>query len=359
MTEDKIFTAIGLMSGTSLDGVDIALLKSDGVSIMSIGPFDSVPYQARFKQRLFNQLGQVSVPKALEEELTLIHANVICDFMKINNISKSDIDVIGFHGQTIYHNPKEKLTFQIGDGCLLAKLLDLKVVNNFRLSDVENGGQGAPLVPIYHQTLAKDIKKPLAIINIGGVSNVTFIGNQELIAFDTGPGNAPLDDIVFKRLGLSFDKNGEIAQSGVINKSILKKFLSHSFFARPPPKTLDRNSFNYRDLLDCEIEDALATVIEFIAKSISKSQDYFPQVVDNWYVSGGGSYNITLMKAISEALNFDVFPVNKLGWNADALEAQAFAFLAVRSLLGMPISFPNTTGVSKAMTGGVINIPPR
>jgi len=357
MTEDKIFTAIGLMSGTSLDGVDIALLTSDGFSIISTGPFGSVPYQAQFKQRLFNQLGKTSVPKALEEELTVIHANVIFNFLKANNISKSDIDVIGFHGQTIYHNPKEKLTFQIGDGYLLARLLDRIVVNNFRVADVENGGQGAPLVPIYHQTIAKDIKKPVAIINIGGVSNVTYIDDQELIAFDTGPGNAPLDDIVFQRLGLSFDNGGKIAQSGIINRSILKQFLAHSFFESPPPKTLDRNNFDYGDLVECKVEDALATVVEFIAQSISKSREYFPQSVDKWYVSGGGSHNTVLIRAISEALNSDVLPVNILGWNADALEAQAFAFLAVRSILDLPISFPNTTGVSEAITGGVVNNP--
>ena len=357
MTKDKIFTAIGLMSGTSLDGVDVALLKTDGFSIISSGPFGSVPYQAQFKQRLFDQLGEVSVPKTLEEELTVIHANVVFDFLKDNNILKSDIDVIGFHGQTIYHNPKEKLSFQIGDGYLLAKLLDRIVVNNFRATDVENGGQGAPLVPIYHQTLAKDIKKPVAIINIGGVSNVTFIGDHELIAFDAGPGNAPLDDIIFQKLGLSYDKDGKLAQSGVINKSILKQFLAHSFFESPPPKTLDRNNFDYQNLVGCKVEDALATVVEFIAKSISKTREYFPQSVDKWYVSGGGSHNTTLVKSISKALNHDVLSVNRLGWNSDALEAQAFAFLAVRSILGLPISFPNTTGVLEPMTGGIVNNP--
>ena len=270
---------------------------------------------------------------------------------------KNSVDLIGFHGHTIDHRPHEGVTTQIGDGKLLSQLTGISVVNDFRSEDVRKGGQGAPLVPIYHKALFENEEKPVAIVNIGGVANVTWIGKneEELLAFDTGPGNALIDDLIKAKTGNNFDKGGNIAKSGKVNAKILNEFMENDFFTKKPPKSLDRNHFTPISKNNgISTEDAAATYAAFTAKSIAISANFFPSKPSKWVIAGGGRYNMAIMDALKNSLQ-NVVTSDELGINGDVLEAQAFAFLAVRSLLNLPNSFPGTTGTTQTVSGGVIN----
>ena len=356
---EKHTKAIGLMSGTSADGVDVAYIDTDGKEFVFFGPSQSFGFPRVLKDRLINTKVDDETNSIIEKDLTLFHFESIKKFMKINNLSKDNIDLVGFHGHTIYHNPGDRVTVQLGDGKLLAKCLEIPVINDFRSEDVKNGGEGAPLTPIFHSVLAKRLKKPLAILNIGGVANVTWVGKQidELMAFDVGPGNAMIDDWVFSQGLGDYDKNGNIAANGFVNADILNQYLSHDFFQEKPPKSLDRNSFSLELVKGLTIEDATATLSEFTTESVRNSQVFFPSPVTQWIVCGGGRLNGELMRMLRVKLDSQVVRSEEVGWDGDALEAQAFAFLAVRSLMKLPLSFPNTTGVKKPTVGGVLNLP--
>ena len=356
---EKHTKAIGLMSGTSADGVDVAYIDTDGKEFVFFGPSQSFGFPRVLKDRLINTKVDDETNSIIEKDLTLFHFESIKKFMKINNLSKDNIDLVGFHGHTIYHNPGDRVTVQLGDGKLLARSLEIPVINDFRSEDVKNGGEGAPLTPIFHSVLAKTLEKPVAILNIGGVANVTWVGKQidELIAFDVGPGNAMIDDWVFSHGLGDYDKNGAIAAGGFGNADILNQYLSHDFFREKPPKSLDRNSFSLELVKGLTIEDATATLSEFTAESIRNSQVFFPSPVTQWIVCGGGRLNGELMRMLRVKLDAQVVRSEEVGWDGDALEAQAFAFLAVRSMMKLPLSFPNTTGVKKSTVGGVLNLP--
>jgi len=355
MEAPKIYTALGLMSGTSLDGIDAAIIKTDGHSITYFGPFESKAYTENFKDRLRAVLGKQKVSPVLEKDLTYQHAALLGElYAKYEQLSL-EIDVIGFHGHTIHHDPNQHFTLQVGDGDLLAELLNTTVVSNFRSADILAGGQGAPLTPIYHKALAKKFSDTTVIVNIGGVANVSFINDKALLAFDTGPGNAPIDDLMRKKVGVAYDKDGEVARQGQINKKILAKLLTHSYFSEEPPKSLDRNQFDFSCVNDLAIEDAAATLVAFTVETIALSLEYFPETNTRWLATGGGRHNSFMMDELSKRLGLKVVPVEDVGWNGDAVEAQAFAFLAVRSLLNLPLSFPSTTGVRVALTGGDIH----
>ena len=356
---EKHTKAIGLMSGTSADGVDVAYIDTDGKEFVFFGPSQSFGFPRVLKDRLINTKVDDETNSIIEKDLTLFHFESVKKFMQINNLSKDNIDLVGFHGHTIYHNPRDRVTVQLGDGKLLARSLEIPVINDFRSEDVKNGGEGAPLAPIFHSVLAKTLKKPVAILNIGGVANVTWVGKQidELIAFDVGPGNAMIDDWVFWHGLGDYDKNGGIAASGFVNADILNQYLSHDFFHEKPPKSLDRNSFSLELVKGLTIEDATATLSEFTAESIRNSQVFFPSPVTQWIVCGGGRLNGELMRMLRVKLDAQVVRSEEVGWDGDALEAQAFAFLAVRSMMKLPLSFPNTTGVKKSTVGGVLNLP--
>jgi len=269
-------------------------------------------------------------------------------------ITKADVDLIGFHGHTIDHRPQERMTWQIGDGALLAELTGIDVVNDFRSADVKEGGQGAPLVPLFHAALVKDNEKPVAVLNIGGVANVTYISENNIIAFDTGPGNAMLDDWVFQHNGKSYDEDGELSLEGNINEEALAKLVSNAYFEETPPKSLDRNHFSMDVVTALSLNDGAATLAAFTAESIALGAKFFPQEVKSWYVSGGGRHNKRIMSELSSRLSGDVHNIEDLGFDGDALEAQAFAYLAVRSIRKLPLSLPSTTGVKKSsVTGGV------
>jgi anhydro-N-acetylmuramic acid kinase len=348
--------AIGLMSGTSGDGIDAALLKTDGERIVETGPGIGEAYDPAFRVRLKSAYGQWDAPAGLERELTERHAAVVLRLVAQAGMNPREIGVVGFHGQTILHEPDRHRTRQIGDGALLAELTGIPVVNDFRSADMAAGGEGAPLAPVYHRALAAGLEKPVAMLNIGGVSNVTFIGEGDaLIAFDTGPGNALIDDWAMRHTGEPVDRDGALAKSGRVDEAAVARFLENPYFNRPAPKSLDRDAFKAFSLGAMSVADGAATLTAITAASIAAGVARLPAPPKRWLVCGGGRHNPVLMAALRARLGVAVDPIEAIGWDGDLIEANAFAFLAVRSLNGQPLSFPGTTGVRQPTTGGVVH----
>ncbi len=360
MMSEKILTAVGLMSGTSLDGVDVALIDTDGAGMVKAGPGLGIPYDPSFREQLHGCLGKTADHPGVADiarELTLRNAAAVNRLLDENGLTPSDIDVIGFHGQTILHRPDQRLTVQIGDGALLARETGCPVVSDFRTADVAAGGQGAPFAPLYHAALAEGLEKPLAVLNIGGVGNVTYIGGAletQLLAFDTGPGNALLDDWCAANIGQAMDEGGRLARGGTVDQAHLAALLENDYFALKPPKSLDREDFSNATLSGMAAADGAATLAALSVAAIVRAQDHFPAPVLRWLVTGGGRKNGFLMEKLAHGLAVPVDPVEAVGWDGDLLEAQAFAYLAVRSLSGMATSLPTTTGVPEPICGGVL-----
>lgn len=357
MEKSTTHTVIGLMSGTSLDGVDAALMRTDGRDHIERLNFITIPYDDEMRSMIRRCLGRRADDDGfvarMEMELTRAHAAAVDWLLSKAGRSPQDIDLIGFHGQTIAHDPTAKFTWQVGNGAMLARLTGIDVVNDFRSADVAAGGQGAPLIPLYHAALSSSLPKPAAILNIGGVANVTYIGaDGEIIAFDTGPGNALLNDWVKKHLNREYDENGMLARQGRVNEDILGGWLSHPYFAKKPPKSLDRDAWDVNHISGSTAADGAATLTAFTVRAIAAARDHFPAPVKNWYVTGGGRHNALMMESLRAALSAPVEPVEKQGWNGDALEAEGFGWLAVRSVSGLPLSVPGTTGVPAPQTGG-------
>jgi anhydro-N-acetylmuramic acid kinase len=345
------------MSGTSLDGVDAAWLETDGVHVTALGPSLTVPYDPKLRSdlRVILDLAPTLHPDdprliSAVERLTDYHVQAV------RALSRS-ADIIGFHGQTILHQPNRGRTWQVGDAAALARKIGVPVVFDFRSADIAAGGQGAPLAPIYHAALADRLPKPVTVLNIGGVANVTWIGaGGELIAFDTGPGNGPLDDWSARHTGQAFDRDGLLARSGRIDQGVLHALLSHPFFRLSAPKSLDRLDFTRA--LEASganalaVADGAATLAAFTVEAIVMAA--FPEPPRRWLVCGGGRYNPVIMDGLAYRLGVPVQPVETVGWDGDALEAQCFGFLAARVCRGLALSFPSTTGVSSPTTGGQI-----
>ena len=361
----KLTTAIGLMSGTSLDGIDVALIRTDGENIVQRGPSQTYAYSDEQRNILRaalreakNLIRRDERPSGLaraETALTDWHVQAVESFLKTN---PATIDVIGFHGQTVFHRPEIKLTIQLGDGKALAKRLGMPVVYDMRAADVAAGGQGAPFVPVYHRALAANLpERPIAFVNIGGVANITWIGaDGEMIAFDTGPGNALLNDWAMKHLGLPQDTGGTLALKGKVNDEILDAALALPYFNLPPPKSLDRNAFEALSLDRLSPEDGAATLVAFTKASIMLANDWFPSSPKRYIVCGGGRHNPAIMSALRGGS--ELFQTaEEVGLNGDSIEAEAWAYLAVRSQKKLPLSFPMTTKVSQPMTGGVLALP--
>jgi anhydro-N-acetylmuramic acid kinase len=347
------------MSGTSLDGIDVAAIASDGREAVTPGPALTMPYPAAFRERLRAVLGGAA-PKAeieaVEAELTRLHAEAVAQFRAAH--PAADAALIGFHGHTILHEPQKRRTWQIGDGALLARLTGTEIVADFRSADVASGGEGAPLAPLYHAALAAPLDKPLAVLNLGGVANVTWLGlgaddnPDDILAFDTGPGNAMLDDWVRRHTGQACDRDGALAGAGGASAAHVARFLAAPYFARRPPKSLDRDAF--RDFMPDGLTpaDGAATLVEMTVAAIAAARAHFPAPAREFLVTGGGRRNPVLMAALARRLAVPVRPVEAAGWDGDALEAQAFAYLAVRSVLGLPLSLPSTTGAPRPVCGG-------
>ena len=349
-------TALGLMSGTSLDGVDIALVETDGETVRSTGPAMTVAYDSAMRDRLRSILGGGGPVAEVELDVTRFHALVIEDFRAQYPEDTRAVAVIGFHGHTILHRPHERRTWQIGDGALLSTLVGLPVVNDFRSADVQAGGQGAPLVPVYHRALAHGLEGPLAVLNIGGVANVTWIGGDgSMLAFDTGPGGALLDDWVVRHTGEPMDRDGVLSRAGTVLDGAVSAFAAHPYFSRLPPKSLDRDEFGglAQSLVHgAAAADGAATLAAITVQCVAMAARHFPQPVRRWLVCGGGRHNPVIMERLAQVLGQSVEAVEVVGWDGDALEAQAFGFLAVRSLRGLPLTYPGTTGGPAPSTGG-------
>ena len=361
------------MSGTSLDGIDAALIETDGFDYVRPLDFHYVPYTAEERAVIRPCFGQRDRNDekvlAAEKLITTRHADAVLELLEKVQKNPSQIDFIGFHGQTIYHAPKEGITHQIGDGALLAEKTGIDVIYDFRSHDVSAGGEGAPLAPVYHKALAKSAKLslPVVFLNIGGVANISWVGagEEDLIAFDTGPGNALIDDWMARRTGERFDKHGIYASQGEVLNEYLQEWLTHSYFTQKPPKSLDRDEWDIAalgrvvtDMDSISIEDGAATLAEFTVQGIIKSLEYMPEKPAAWYAAGGGRHNRTIMKRLAVVLGEqnagELLPIDELGWDGDAIEAECFAYLAVRSYLEEPISYPLTTGVSKPLSGGIL-----
>lgn len=363
--------AIGLMSGTSLDGVDVALIETDGVDLERTGPSSYRPYSDAERGLLRRALAaavalsdRTARPGALadaEALVTAAHVEAVDHFLEEHGFARTDIGIVGFHGQTVLHRPQSHLTVQIGDGEALARRLGMPVAYDFRAADVAAGGQGAPLVPIYHRALAAklDCPRPIAVVNIGGVANLTWIdADAGLMAFDTGPGNALLDDFILARTGQPCDQDGAAAARGTIDEGLVAELCRHPYFARKPPKSLDRNAFAGVDLAAASVADGAATLTALTVETLATALDHVPRPPATFIIAGGGARNRTLMGMLSARLRpARVFAADAVGWAGDAVEAQAFAYLAARTARGLPITFPGTTGVPSAMPGGVVAMP--
>ena len=351
------------MSGTSLDGIDVAALATDGRRRVDVGPALTLPYHSAFRERLRSVLGGTA-PSAeiavVEAELTGLHAAAVAEFRARH--AHVAVDLVGFHGHTILHRPAERRTWQIGDGARLARLVGVDVVADFRSADVAAGGEGAPLAPLYHAALAARLAKPVAILNLGGVGNLTWIGDKEanILAFDTGPGNALIDDWVRRHTGTAADVDGALALAGRASAGHVARFLEHPYFARLPPKSLDRDEFRLAIPDDLALADGAATLTEISAAAVAAAIRHLPATPREWLVCGGGRRNPALMAALARRLAAPVRAVESVGWDGDALEAEAFAYLAVRSILGLPTSLPTTTGAPHPVCGGqLFRAPPR
>src|ERR1700676_3801938 len=346
-----MMTAIGLMSGTSLDGVDVALIETDGKRVKSFGPSGYRPYTDHERSLLRQALTEaVNLPqrdarpgilREAERAVTLAHAEAVATFTAQHHISREDVDIVGFHGQTVLHRPAQKMTVQIGDAMALAKAIHIPVMHDFRAADVAAGGQGAPFVPVYHRALAQSLERegPIVVVNIGGVSNITYIdGADTLIACDTGPGNALLDDYMFRTTGQVLDCEGRMAAQGTTDEAWVARALEHPFFTVPPPKSLDRNDFTSLALREMPAADGAATLTAFTAAAIARVVPLLPKLPRSWIVAGGGARNLTMVRMLRARLApATVEAADALGWSADSIEAQAFGFLAPRGLERLPL----------------------
>ena len=376
--------AIGLMSGTSLDGIDAALIETDGEAFVRPIAFRGEPYSDAARAQLaeatrmaltFDKPRASPPVVAAGELITRAHVFAVHKLLADAGVAAAAVDVIGFHGQTIAHRPDRRWTWQIGDGAAVARATGIATVSDFRSADVAAGGQGAPLLPVYHAALAAGLEGPVAVLNLGGVGNITFIpggtdmhdsremsperaqmmDRDGLVAFDTGPANGLIDSWVEAETGARYDAGGALAASGRVDETVLTAMLDHPFFDAPPPKSLDRNDFTIQPARGLSAADGAATLTAFTAATVAEALRHLPARPVRLLVAGGGRHNPTMLAMIAERTGLVVEPTDVLGWNGDALEAEGFAYMAVRTLKGLAISFPGTTGVPVAMAGGVVD----
>jgi anhydro-N-acetylmuramic acid kinase len=350
----KIYKSIGLMSGTSMDGIDLALIESNGKSVINRKNFFYRPYSKDFKKRLASLIynsPRLQEIKSVENDLTLLHAQIVQEFLAENKIAAAEIALIAFHGHTIFHDPEHQITWQIGNGHLLAHKTGINVVSDFRTRDVILGGQGAPLVPIYHFYLFHKQPRPTAILNIGGISNITYFSSNDendIEAFDICFGNAPLDDLMKVKFGQDFDKNGELAKSGNVDFILADRILQNEIFHKKPPKSFDRDFFAtlLSPINSLKVEDALATFAYMHAKAVQINLGFLEKKPAEIFVCGGGRKNAAIMDEMKQWLSgISIRTAEEIGFNGDSIEAEAFAFLGIRHLLELPVSFRKTTGV--------------
>lgn len=357
--------AIGLMSGTSLDGIDAALIDTDGEGDTRLIAFRGEAYSDAARAELaaatalaltFDRPRASPPIVAAADLITRTHVLAVHKLLAQAERVAGDIGVIGFHGQTIAHRPDRGWTWQIGDGAALAKATGITTVSDMRSADVASGGQGAPLLPVYHAALVADLPKPVAVLNLGGVGNITYIGGDgALVAFDTGPANGLIDSWVESEVGARFDAGGALAARGRVDEAVLTAMLDHPYFMAAPPKSLDRNDFTIQPARGLATADGAATLTAFTAATIAEAIDRLPTRPRRLLVVGGGRHNPTMLAMIAARTGLTPEPADAIGWNADSIEAEGWAYMAVRALKGLPISFPGTTGAPHPMTGGTID----
>ncbi len=356
--EFKHLNIIGLMTGTSMDGIDISLVKTNGIDLQNLNENYFYEYDSKTKDVFLNLLknnlsDNLNIKRDLDKLITEEHFKALKDLKILEQC-----DLVGFHGQTIYHNAQDGLSLQVGDPTLLSELIKKNVIYDFRSRDMQLGGQGAPLAPIYHKLLIQNnkLELPSCFLNIGGVANLTYWDGQILHGFDTGPGNGLMDTFIRSISQNFYDKNGEIASKGIPNKVLIQSFLNDIFFKKSPPKSLDRNSFKiyYDKLLKKKLStpDTLATLLAFTVESIVAAIDILPKKIKSIVVTGGGYKNIYLMKCLKNKLKIKFYRENELNANFDFVESELIAYLSARSIYKLPFTFPSTTGVSISSSGG-------
>ena len=366
-------TALGLMSGTSMDGIDLAVISTDGENHVERGPSSFVAYEAAFSRRIEEALEtakdiveRTARPgdlERLEREITLRHAGAVERLLLNLPEPWRKPDVIGFHGQTVLHRPGQALTVQLGDGPLLAEKTGLPVAWDMRANDMVHGGQGAPLAPVYHAALARSLpdelrRFPVAFVNVGGISNVTFVPERgDPVAFDCGPGNTLIDRWVSTNAGVPIDQNGRIASEGGVIERVVRAYLANPFFEMPGPKSLDRNDFTLAEAQGLELADGARTLAAVTARAIFDAARQMPAMPRRWVLCGGGRKNPLIVSDLADLVapaKADVVLAEELGFDGDAMEAEAWGYLAVRSVKGLPLTFPTTTGCRKPVSGGVL-----
>ena len=362
---DNSFIALGLMSGTSLDGIDASIIKSDGENNLDIIDNKYFNYPEEFRKRLSTFIlninnradieENINIYKSLERDLTLYHSRISQSIINDNNCK---IQLVGLHGQTIIHKPKDGYSVQMGDAKLLSQLLNEKVIYNFRANDIKNNGEGAPLTPIYHKLLIKkfQINDPTIILNIGGISNYTYYFKDKFMAKDLGPGNVLIDEYLNKTKGIKFDNNGDIASSGNINQDIINQFYEHEIYNVEEKHSYDRKEFDINFVKGLEFADAIATLTYFTALIISNNIKKIFKNKINIILCGGGRKNFTLVNHLKNLIKYEIKLIDDFNIDGDFIESQAFAYLSIRSYLKKPISYPSTTNVTIPVTGGEIII---
>ncbi|WP_183983374.1 anhydro-N-acetylmuramic acid kinase [Sphingomonas jinjuensis] len=357
--------AIGLMSGTSLDGIDAALIETDGDAYVKPLAFRGEPYSDAARAQLaaatvtaltYDKPRPSPEIVAATELLDRAHVFAVHKLLREAGVDAADVGVIGYHGQTVAHRPDRGWTWQIGDGAVLAQATGITTVSDLRSADVAAGGQGAPLLPVYHRALTAGLEKPVAVLNLGGVGNITFVGSDgALIAFDTGPANGLVDSWVEATTGARFDADGALAAGGRVDEAVLTAMLDHPYFDSPAPKSLDRSDFTVQPARGLSPADGAATLTAFTAESAALALRQLPERPRRLIVVGGGRLNPVMLAMIGDRTGLSPEAGESLGWNGDATEAEGWAYMAVRALGGEPISFPGTTGAPKPMTAGKIN----
>lgn len=369
-------TALGLMSGTSMDGIDLAMLRTDGEGVVERGPGFFAPYDAGFRRRLEEGLQTAKAITRrderpgdlaeLEREITQRHGDAVAQFLAtLSGSGWEKPDVIGFHGQTVLHRPQEGVTVQLGDGALLRQRTGIPTVHDMRANDMRHGGQGAPLVPVYHAALAQGMPArfagqwPVVFVNIGGISNITYVSEQgDPIAFDSGPGNALIDQWVQREGGVPYDADGAIASEGGVVDAVIRRYLEKPFFGKAGPKSLDRLDFTLDEAGGLELADGARTLAAVSAGAILKAAEHMPVQPRLWIICGGGRKNphiVADLRAGASKAGAAVILAEDAGLDGDAMEAEAWAYLAVRSLRGLPLTFPTTTGCRGPVSGGVVS----
>lgn len=354
-----------------MDGIDVALVRTDGEAVVERGAFLSLPYEPAFRDQLKQALEDAKTIRhrderpgdllRMEKDLTLRHAEAVALFLRQQQLRPEQIDLIGFHGQTVLHRPDEALTVQLGDGSLLAAETGIDVVYDMRANDMVHGGQGAPLVPVYHQALAQQLgadRWPLCFVNIGGISNLTFLDrNGTIIGFDSGPGNTLIDQWVEAHAGIPYDDGGRIASEGSVIMALAERYLDNPFFTAETRRSLDRNDFRPPEGQEAELSDGARTLAYVSAAAILKSAGHLPTFPRTFVICGGGRLNRTIMNdlvGLAAQKGADVLTAEAAGFDGDAMEAEAWAYLAVRSGKGLPLTYPGTTGVQQPVSGGIL-----